>query len=231
MPYAHGVGIRISPSVLNADLSRLADEVARIADVSDFVHLDVMDNAFVPNLTFGLPVIESLLQHTSAPADCHLMIADPDRWAPAYAEAGAASVTFHVEAAVHPEQLCRDLRRAGARAGVALKPGTSIEVVEPLMPELDMILVMTVEPGFGGQSFMTDQLEKVRAARALADRHGTDIWVQVDGGVGPKTIEIAADAGADMFVAGSAVFGSDDPAAMVRSLRALAEQAADKRVG
>ena len=220
------MGIRISPSVLNADLSRLADEVARIADVSDFVHLDVMDNAFVPNLTFGLPVIESLLRHTTAPADCHLMIADPDRWAPAYAEAGAASVTFHIEAAADPERLCRSLRGAGARAGVALKPGTSIEVIEPLMPVLDMILVMTVEPGFGGQSFMDDQMGKVRAARALADKYGTDIWVQVDGGVGPKTIEIAADAGADMFVAGSAVFGADDPAAMVRSLRALAEQAA-----
>lgn len=211
--------------MLNADLSDLAGEVTRIAAASDLVHLDVMDAHFVPNLTFGLPVVESLLQRIDVPADCHLMIEDPDRWAPAYAEAGAASVTFHVEAARDPRGLCRALRAAGARAGVALKPGTPIDVIAELGDVLDMVLVMTVEPGFGGQSFMEDQLAKVRQARALADRHGTDIWVQVDGGIGESTIERAAVAGADTFVAGSAVFRADDPAAMVQRLRMLAEAA------
>lgn len=219
------MGIRISPSVLNADLSDLAGEVARIAAASDLVHLDVMDAHFVPNLTFGLPVVESLLRRIDVPADCHLMIEDPDRWAPAYAEAGAASVTFHVEAARDPRSLCRALRAHGARAGVALKPGTPIDAIAELGSEVDMVLVMTVEPGFGGQSFMDDQLAKVRQARAFADRHGSDIWVQVDGGIGEATIERAAEAGADTFVAGSAVFRADDPDAMVRRLRALAQAA------
>lgn len=219
------MGIRISPSVLDADLSDLAGEVARIASASDLVHLDVMDAHFVPNLTFGLPVVESLLRRIDVPADCHLMIEDPDRWAPAYAEAGAASVTFHVEAARDPRALCRALRAAGARAGVALKPGTPIDAIADLGADLDMVLVMTVEPGFGGQSFMAGQLAKVRDARALADRHGTGIWVQVDGGISEATIERAAEAGADTFVAGSAVFRADDPAAMVRRLRSLAEAA------
>ncbi len=216
------MGLRISPSVLNADLSRLAEEVARVADAADLIHLDVMDNHFVPNLTFGLPVVESLLRSCTIPADCHLMISDPDRWAPGYAEAGAASVTFHIEAANDPVRLCRALRAAGARAGVGLKPGTEIEVIADLMPELDMILVMTVEPGFGGQAFMADMLPKVARARALADATGTDIWVQVDGGVDERTIGRCAEAGADVFVAGSAVYRADDPADMVRRLRELA---------
>jgi len=209
--------------VLNADLSRLHDEVARVADEADLIHLDVMDNQFVPNLTFGLPVVESLLRGGSIPADCHLMIADPDRWAPAYAQSGAASVTFHIEAARDPRTLCRNLRSAGARAGVAVKPGTDVAVLADLMPELDMILVMTVEPGFGGQAFMADMLPKVQRARALADAASADVWVQVDGGVDERTIERCAQAGANVFVAGSAVYRAADPAAMVRGLRALAE--------
>ena len=213
------MGILIAPSVLNADLSRLHDEVARVADAADLVHLDVMDNAFVPNLTFGLPVVESLLADCRVPADCHLMIADPDRWAPGYAEVGAASVTFHVEAARNPAMVARDIRAAGARAGVAVKPGTPIDVVEALIPGIDMILVMTVEPGFGGQAFMADMMPKVRRARELADASELDIWVQVDGGVGPSTIEVAAEAGANVFVAGSAVYRADDPAAVVATLR------------
>ena len=220
------MGLRISPSVLNADLSRLHEEVARVADAADLIHLDVMDNHFVPNLTFGLPVIESLLRGGSIPADCHLMIADPDRWAPAYAEAGAASVTFHIEAAHDPVRLCRALRSAGARAGVAVKPGTDVSLLADLVPELDMILVMTVEPGFGGQSFMADMLPKVERARTMADAAGTDVWVQVDGGVDERTIASCARAGADVFVAGSAVYRADDPAEMVRRLRALAEASA-----
>ena len=219
------MGVLISPSVLNSDLARLADEVGRIAMAADYVHLDVMDNHFVPNLTFGLPVVESLLRDCPVPADCHLMIADPDRWAPAYAEAGAASVTFHVEAANNPQAICRDIRSAGARAGVAVKPGTDIEDLAELLPDLDMILVMTVEPGFGGQAFMTAMLPKIRRARALADAAGTDVWVQVDGGVDVSNIERCASAGANVFVAGSAVFRDPDPAAMIERLRRLADGA------
>lgn len=216
------MGVLISPSVLNSDLARLADEVDRIAQAADFVHLDVMDNHFVPNLTFGLPVIESLLRDCPVPADCHLMIADPDRWAPAYAEAGAASVTFHLEAAQNPVAICGNIRSAGARAGVAVKPGTDVEDLADLLPYLDMILVMTVEPGFGGQSFMTDMLPKIRRARALADASGTDVWIQVDGGIDVSNIERCADAGASIFVAGSAVFRDPDPSAMIERLRTLA---------
>lgn len=219
------MGVLISPSALNSDLSRLAEEVSRIAIAADFVHLDVMDNHFVPNLTFGLPVIESLLRNCPVPADCHLMIADPDRWAPAYAEAGAASVTFHIEAARSPEGICRDIRTAGARAGVAVKPGTDVEELARLMPDLDMILIMTVEPGFGGQSFMADMLPKIKRARRLAESTGTDVWVQVDGGIDTSNIEQCASAGANVFVAGSAVFRDPDPAAMVTRLRRLADGA------
>ena len=222
------MGVLISPSVLNSDLARLADEVDRIAQAADFVHLDVMDNHFVPNLTFGLPVIESLLRDCPVPADCHLMIADPDRWAPAYAEAGAASVTFHVEAAQNPVAICGSIRSAGARAGVAVKPGTDVEDLADLLPCLDMILVMTVEPGFGGQSFMTDMLPKIRRARALADASGTDVWIQVDGGIDASNIERCADAGASIFVAGSAVFRDPDPSAMIERLRALANGASTR---
>ena len=216
------MGFLISPSVLNADLARLADEVQRVEAAADWIHLNVMDNHFVPNLTFGLPVIESLIKATTLPADCHLMINDPDRWAPAYAEAGAGSVTFHIEAAKNPRQICRDLRNHGARAAAALKPGTDIEEIEDLLPDLDMILIMTVEPGFGGQSFMEDMLPKVRRAREFAQNAGTDIWVQVDGGVDANTIGMCAEAGANIFVAGSAVYRVEDPAAMVNTLRDIA---------
>lgn len=219
------MGILISPSILNSDLARLADEIGRIDGAADWVHVDVMDNHFVPNLTLGLPVVESVLRHARIPVDCHLMIEDPDRWAPGYAEAGAQSVTFHVEAARNPVQLARDLRKAGARAGAAIKPGTSIDTVRDLVRELDMILIMTVEPGFGGQAFMSDMMGKVEQARALADSSDADIWVQVDGGIDSRTIEIAAAAGANVFVAGSAVYRAEDPAAMVTTLREQAQRA------
>jgi ribulose-phosphate 3-epimerase len=215
------MGIRITPSVLNADLSSLADEVRRIPN-ADWVHVDVMDNHFVPNLTVGLPVVESLAKATRTPLDLHLMIEDPDRWAPAYVEAGAGSVTFHAEAVRAPVRLARELRARGARAGMALRPATPVEPYADLLPELDMLLVMTVEPGFGGQRFLDVCLPKIRRARRLLDEHGLDLWLQVDGGVSLETIERCAEAGADTFVAGSAVFSADDPAAMVDRLRAAA---------
>lgn len=220
---------QISPSILSSDFARLADEVARIRN-ADWLHVDVMDNHFVPNLTLGLPVVESLRAATETPLDLHLMIEDPDRWAPAYVEAGAGSVTFHVEAAAAPVRLARELRHQGARAGMALKPATPVEPYEDLLGELDMLLVMTVEPGFGGQKFLDLCLPKIRRARQLIDRHGLDLWLQVDGGVSEETIERCAEAGADMFVAGSAVFGADDPAAMVDRLRGQADGASGRSV-
>ncbi|GLZ03557.1 ribulose-phosphate 3-epimerase [Actinomadura sp. NBRC 104412] len=215
---------QISPSILSADFARLADDVAAIADDADWVHVDVMDNHFVPNLTIGLPVVEALLKTSALPLDCHLMIEDPDRWAPRYAEVGAGSVTIHAEAAKAPIRTLRAIRAAGARAGLGINPATPVEPYEDLLGEIDMLLLMTVEPGFGGQRFLDVVLPKVRRARALiGDR---PVWLQVDGGVSAETIERCAEAGADVFVAGSAVYGADDPAAAVRALRAQAEKAA-----
>ncbi|MDX6196869.1 MAG: ribulose-phosphate 3-epimerase [Actinomycetota bacterium] len=214
--------VQISPSILSADFARLAEEVAVIGDTADWVHVDVMDNHFVPNLTLGLPVVEALLKSTPLPLDCHLMIEEPDRWAPAYAEAGARSVTFHVEAAAAPIRLARNLRAAGARAGLALKPATAVEPYLDLLTEIDLLLIMTVEPGFGGQPFLDAVLPKIRRARqAIGD---LDVWLQVDGGVSAETIERCAEAGADNFVAGSAVYGAHDPAAAIAALRRTAER-------
>ena len=213
--------MQIAPSILSADFANLETELKRIGN-AEWAHVDVMDAHFVPNLTLGLPVVQSLLKVAPMPLDCHLMIDDPDHWAPKYAEAGAQSVTFHIEAAKDPVKLARALRSAGARASMAIKPGTDFAPYEELLPEIDMVLVMTVEPGFGGQSFMADQMPKVRQVREAARKHGGDIWVQVDGGVSAKTIEQCAEAGADVFVAGSAVYGADDAAAAVDELRELA---------
>ncbi|AKU16734.1 ribulose-phosphate 3-epimerase [Luteipulveratus mongoliensis] len=215
--------MQISPSILSADFANLERELDRISN-ADWAHVDVMDGHFVPNLTLGLPVVEALQKVSPIPLDCHLMIDDPDRWAPSYAEAGAKSVTFHIEAAKNPVALARSLRAAGARAAMALKPKTEFAPYEDLLPELDMVLVMTVEPGFGGQSFMADQMPKVRQVRDAVQRHGGEIWVQVDGGVSAKTIEQCAEAGADVFVAGSAVYGADDAANAIGELRELASQ-------
>ncbi|HET8779572.1 MAG TPA: ribulose-phosphate 3-epimerase [Agromyces sp.] len=209
---------RINPSILAADWANLEHELGRISS-ADLVHVDIMDNHFVPNLTFGLQMVERLQEVSPVPLDVHLMIDDPDRWAPAFAEAGAFSVTFHAEAAGEPVALARRLRQLGSRAGIALKPGTDAAPYLDLLPEFDQVLVMTVEPGFGGQSFIPETMPKLaRLADAVQDA-GLDIWLQVDGGITEETIGIAAAAGADTFVAGSAVFNGDDPAGRIAALR------------
>ncbi|MFB9070303.1 ribulose-phosphate 3-epimerase [Citricoccus parietis] len=214
----HSRGIHIHPSILSADFARLAEELARIRN-ADAVHVDVMDNHFVPNLTLGLPVVQAIRRATDLPLDVHLMIQDADRWAPAYAEAGAESVTFHAEAAGAPLRLARELRSHGAKAGMALKPATAVEPYLDLLEELDLLLLMTVEPGFGGQPFLDVVLPKIRRAREALDGSGVPVALQVDGGVTRDTIMRAAEAGADVFVAGSAVYGAEDPEAAIDELR------------
>lgn len=222
--------LHVHPSILASDFTRLGDELQRIVS-ADAAHVDVMDNHFVPNLTIGLPVVEALQRVTPVPLDLHLMIEEVDHWGPRYAETGAHSVTFHVEASRAPRQLARDLRSAGSRAAMALKPGTPFADYADLLPELDMVLVMTVEPGFGGQSFMHDQLEVVREVRRAVGKSGLDLAIQVDGGVDADTVVDAAAAGADVFVAGSAVFRGDDVAAAIADLRVGALRGARSRQG
>ena len=215
------MSVVISPSILNCDFGHFADELARIS-TADYVHVDVMDNHFVPNLALGLPLVEAAVHASPVPVDAHLMIEDPDRWAPVYAEAGCASVTFHADAASAPLRLAREIRAQGRRPGLALGPATGLEPYVDILGEFDMILVMTVEPGFGGQSFIESMMPKVSRTRKAIRDAGLDVWVQVDGGVSRSTIEKAAQAGANNFVAGSAVYRAEDAAAEVEALRQLA---------
>lgn len=213
--------IRITPSILNADFKHLEKEIAQISSVSDLIHLDVMDNIFVPNFTFDFETASEIIKGCPIGVDAHLMVADVDQIAPLYAQVGCASVTIHAEAAKNIGQTLRVIRSEGARSGLALKPNTPLTNYEEFTDLVDMFLIMTVEPGFGGQKFMGEMMDKVRATRkAIGDR---PIWLQVDGGISLETIEIAVAAGADTFVAGSAVFKSNDPAAMVLALRNLAK--------
>lgn len=212
--------IRITPSILSADFTKLADEISKIASVSDLLHLDVMDDIFVPNFTFDFARASEIIGFSTLPVDAHLMVAEVDLIAPKYAESGCASVTIHAEATRDIRNTLRSIRSNGARAALALKPNTPLEPYLEYLAEIDMLLIMTVEPGFGGQTFMTEQLAKVTLAR---QEIGTkEIWLQVDGGISLATIDLAATAGADTFVAGSAVFNSADPAGMVNQLRQLA---------
>lgn len=217
-------GPLIAPSILAADFARLAEEAEAVRG-ADWLHVDVMDNHFVPNLTIGQPVVESLLKVTDIPMDCHLMIENPDRWAPPYAEAGAYNVTFHAEATDNPIGVARDIRAAGAKAGLSVKPGTPLEPYLEILPEFDTLLIMSVEPGFGGQKFIPEVLVKVGTARRLVDAGELTIVVEIDGGINADTIEQAAEAGVDCFVAGSAVYSAEDRAAAVESLRRQAAAA------
>ncbi|HEX2073925.1 MAG TPA: ribulose-phosphate 3-epimerase [Geodermatophilus sp.] len=214
----------IAPSLLSADFARLADEIERVKD-ADWLHVDVMDAHFVPNLTLGLPVVQAIQAVSPVPLDCHLMIEDPERWAPGYAELGARNVTVHAEACTDPRAVARDLRAAGALAGLALKPGTPLEAYLDVLPDFDTLLVMTVEPGFGGQEFIAEVLPKVRRAREMVDTGHLRLLVEVDGGINADTIEQAAEAGADVFVAGSAVYRAEDPSRAIAALRARAAAA------
>lgn len=213
----------IAPSILSADFARLADEVNAVGGEStgraDWLHVDVMDAHFVPNLTIGLPVVESLLKVTDVPVDCHLMIDEPDRWAVGYAEAGSHNVTVHAEAADDPVGLAKNLRAAGANAGLSIKPNTPLEANLDVLKHYDTLLVMSVEPGFGGQKFMSEVLDKARRARQMVDTGHLNLVVEIDGGINAETIEQAAEAGVDCFVAGSAVYGADDPSRAIENLR------------
>jgi ribulose-phosphate 3-epimerase len=214
----------IAPSLLSADFARLADEAQRVSD-ADWLHFDVMDAHFVPNLTFGLPVMKAVRAASPVPLDCHLMIENPQRWAPGYAEAGAGNVTIHAEACTDPAAVARDIRAAGSLAGLALKPATPLEDYLEVLREFDTLLVMTVEPGFGGQEFIAEVLPKVRTARELVQTGHLRLHIEVDGGINADTIEAAAEAGADVFVAGSAVYGAHDPGRAIAALRAQAAAA------
>lgn len=218
--------VKIAASVLNADINNLESEIIKVSKSADWIHVDVMDNHFVPNLSFGTNVLESLAKKKIKPLDAHLMIENPDKWAPMFVEAGADSVTFHYEAAKDSAKLIKEIHAMKARVGLAIKPLTPLSDVKEFLSDIDVLLVMTVEPGFGGQSFMTEMLDKVREARSIVNSQKLSMWIQVDGGVGLKTIETATRAGADFLVVGSAAFAAKDPGVAMEELRRLAIEGA-----
>ena len=218
------MSVRINPSILSADFVNFEAEFASISH-ADLIHIDVMDNHFVPNLTFGLPMVSRMQEITPKPLDVHLMISNVDKWASGYAETGAYSVTFHAEASENPVNLARKLRAIGARAGLALKPGTGLEPYLDVLAEFDQILIMTVEPGFGGQALIEETLAKVKQARRHIDAEALEVWLQVDGGIDESNIERVSEQGADTFVAGSAVFKASDRNLQIDTLRDLATAA------
>ena len=224
------MSVAINPSILSADFANLQSELERIPN-ANAAHIDVMDNHFVPNLTWGPPVVKRLREVSPVPFDVHLMIDDPDRWAPQYADVGSESVTFHAEAATAPIKLARTLRESGAKAGLALRPATAVDPYLDLLSEIDMLLIMTVEPGFGGQKFLDITLPKIRRAAAVLEGSGIPVTLQVDGGITNESVVRAAEAGADCFVAGSSVYGADDPQAAIAALRSLGEKARTRRQG
>jgi ribulose-phosphate 3-epimerase len=216
------MSVKIAASILNADANQLEEEIKSVSESADWIHVDIMDNHFVPNLSFGISVLESLATKKVKPLDAHLMIENPDLWAPKFVEAGADSVTFHIEAAKDPSKLINEIHAMNARVGIAIKPNTKLDEVKEFLDDIDVLLVMTVEPGFGGQSFMFDMLDKVKEARSIVSKNQLEMWIQVDGGVGYKSIEQASNAGADFLVVGSAAFAAEDPGKAMRELKDLA---------
>ena len=211
----------ITPSILNADFAHISDEIAKVEQQADWLHLDVMDGHFVPNLSFGPAMVEAVKRSSNLPLDVHLMITEPEKWTSQYLKAGASNISFHFEACADSVALAAEIRRSGATVGLAIKPGTSFEQISDILANFDLLLIMTVEPGFGGQSFMPEMLTKITKAREFISNHQLNIKIQADGGVNLSTIKAAADAGADVFVTGSVVYSANDPGEMINTLRKL----------
>lgn len=213
--------VKISPSILSSDYGKLVEELKRMEECgADMLHIDVMDGHFVPNITLGAPIVKCIRKSSSLPFDVHLMISDPYKYAPDFIKAGSDIITFHIEADSDVEKTIDLIREANVKAGLSVKPNTPVEEVFPYLDKLSMVLVMTVEPGFGGQSFMEDMMPKIRTLKAEIERRGLDIDIQVDGGINAETITVAADAGANVFVSGSAIFSSPDPKATIADFKA-----------